>query len=275
MFTVICYPYYSGSSVAVYVDGVEISASPVPVVAAALPADLENVEPEGFTLQWVKALDIAASPRTDYNMSVVEIDGAHVASFTAVSVPDESLSFAGNFWLPSGTFNAGNPLLGYDRTAGQNGSISSLVQNQNCTFGERTLPSFLNASRRCLWSWACPMGRITNTSSTGYQSFMINSFRPYVKPRNLTGGVSTVPVDIAIAYRCDTGCKIKFVSSADSYDWTPTAHTDATPALAIAEGQLEIDPAGDEIEISIYRTPTARFELHSVSIYEASSGLLV
>jgi len=140
-------------------------------------------------------------------------------------------------------------------------------------------PSWAGLSRRCLWGWAAPRGRYAKHASSGTVTampMMKLSFRPAVRPRNLTGQAD-VYVDICIAYRGDTGAGIKFTAgtSGSTYTWSPAARTSATPTVVRAIAQLYVDGAGDEITIEVRASTTAAFEIFAIGIFETAASIAI
>jgi len=268
-----CHKYYSATTITVTVtddDATETEHTrTVTVDTTLVDAGYGPIEGETFRIVHPAKIDTSKS----YNMLTVEVDGARVGAFSAMMAPEAEQTNESVFWVDPGAFNAGMRLLGYDRVNGQNGSIGSMIQNQNAD--DTNTRTILSASRPCLWGWCAGNGRYLGTGATEYVDFMVDSFNPYLTPRNLTRGTDARTVDVVIAYRCDDGAKIKLESSVDSYEWTPTANTGAAPVMAILSSGFEIDPMGDQIKISLYRTASIAIEIHAIAIFERSIGAMV
>jgi hypothetical protein len=283
LINVMCLNAYNATTLTVFID----DGTSDHTITRTVPNNSADFTYTGYSSDYGQIIQYVFAATMDmgaaYNMMTVTVEGGMVGAFTAVSVPEAEPTDEGQFYLDPGAFNAGMPLMGYDRSANVvTGSVDALVHHQNNRGASGSQSStFLNCSRTCLFGWAAPAGRFSGTTGTGYIPLMSTSFRPFLYRRNLTRGSAAVKCDVVIAYRADTGTKIKLESfvagdsggtAVESYEWTPGAMTDPTPAIAISTQTFDIPAETSEIKVSLYRTSTAAFELHGLAIFDTTMG---
>lgn len=234
-------------------------------------ATFGNVEAKGFS--WTAYVEAPTTSLGYYQWLKVAVSAGYVISCVATTVPKPSTSSTIDSvrGLGGGNFQAGAPLIGYDRTTPTvSGSVDSIVQYQ-VTRGAATEPTWTAASKRCLWGWSTAHGRYyVHPSSSGYKAMMSASFRPLVQPRNLRASTGSVAVDVCVMYRADSGAKIKFTSSVDSLEMSLTAATTTTPAAQYDYGGLLVAATGDEITIEVYATTSAAVEIKALAIFDGA-----